>query len=100
MNATNATNIVTFSLTIDLQNQPFSGPHPTEAHIFRRDADANYEGIIYTPDRYHDNSPHLDFPQLPSLFASLLEVTRLRCTQVFREDTSSVLMNNKRFMSN
>ena len=38
-------------MTIDLQNQPFSGPHPTEAHIFRRDADANYEGIIYTPDR-------------------------------------------------
>lgn len=27
------------------------GPHPTEEHIFRGDADAEYEGIIYTPDR-------------------------------------------------
>jgi len=27
------------------------GPHPTEDHIFRGDADADYEGIIYTPDR-------------------------------------------------
>ena len=27
------------------------GPHPTGDHIFRGDADADYEGIIYTPDR-------------------------------------------------
>ena len=27
------------------------GPHPTEVHIFRGDANADYEGIIYTPDR-------------------------------------------------
>ena len=27
------------------------GPHPTEEHDFRGDANASYEGIIYTPDR-------------------------------------------------
>ena len=27
------------------------GPRPTDEHIFRGDADSDYEGIIYTPDR-------------------------------------------------